>query len=202
MVALGVAASLYFGRPVVDRQNLNPTPALLAIVNDPNSPRVGPADATVTILVFTDYQCPICRATDPALERLAASDRRVRIIFKDWPILGANSTLAARAALAADRQGKYLSLHQALMTTRLPITAGTLKRVAVGAGVDWPRLEADLRVYGARIDQTLAGHAQQSRSLGLQGTPAYIVGSTLFRGGLDGGALARAVREARIAGKV
>ena len=197
MAVLGVAASLYFGRPVVDRQDLNPTPALLAIIDDPASPRVGPADADVTILVFTDYQCPICRATDPPLERLAAADRRVRIIFKDWPIFGANSTLAARAALAADRQGKYLSLHRALMTTRLPITAATLKPIAVAAGVDWPRLETDLRVHLSEIDLTLAGHAGQARSLGLPGTPGYVVGSTLFRGGLDGHALARAVADTR-----
>lgn len=197
MVAFGVAASLYFGRPTVDTQALRPTGALRAIIEDPGSPSVGPIDADVIVVVFTDYQCPVCRGTDPALERLLTTDRHVRIVFKDWPIFGANSTLAARAAVAAGRQGKYMALHRALMTTRLPITAASLEAIAASARVDWPRLQADLSANRAQTDLTLAGHAQQASSLGLDGTPGYLVGLTLVRGGLDSAALGHLVASER-----
>ena len=72
-----------------------------AVLDDPGSPRAGPPGADVTIVVFTDYLCPICKATDPALARLQAADPRVRVVYKDWPIRGPVSELAARTALAA-----------------------------------------------------------------------------------------------------
>jgi protein-disulfide isomerase len=151
----------------------------------------------VTVVVFTDYQCPICRATDPALERLIRSDPKGRVLFKDWPVLGPPSRLAARYALAARRQGRYLDLHRALMETRLPLTPDNLQRLAAGAGLDGPRLAADLARDGAVIDAQLDRQAYQAWTLGLAGTPDYLVGTDLYQGGLDDRALTRAVARAR-----
>jgi protein-disulfide isomerase len=197
-VAAGLLASqLLLGRAEPSRQVVTSPSVVSTILGDPGTPRFGPSTATTTVVVFTDYQCPICRRTAPALERLAKADPEVAVVIKDWPILGPGSRLAARAALAAHRQGKYLALHRALMETRRPLTEANLPIIAREAGVDWNRLAADLARHGPEIDATLDRHARQAWSLGLQGTPAYLVGPLLIRGGLDDRALARAVAEAR-----
>ncbi len=151
-------------------------------------------------MVFTDYQCAICKATDPALVRLIAGDPGVRVIFKDWPILGPASKAAARAALAADRQGRYLAFHRALMAARVKLDDEQIRRIAVSAGVDWARLTADMASHGAELDRQLGRHGMQAWSLGLQGTPSYLVGPYLIQGRLDGRQLRQAVRRARAAG--
>lgn len=197
-VAVGLAASQLLragGDP--ERQVVTSPSVVAAMLGDPGTPRFGPERGSPKVVVFTDYQCPICRRTDPALERLAKADPQVRLVFKDWPILGPGSTLGARVALAAHRQGKYLAMHRALMTTRRPLTEANMPVIAREAGVDWDRLAADLSRDGDAIDATLARQSRQARSLGLEGTPVYLVGPFLIRGGLDDRALARAVAEAR-----
>ena len=166
-------------------------------MDDPGSPRAGPADADVTVVIFTDYRCAICQATDPALERLLAKDPRVRVIFKDWPIRGPGSTIAAHAALASDRQGRYRAFHNALMASRGPLDPPRIDQIAAGAGLDVARLRADQAANAPAIDAQLRRHALQAFGLGLEGTPAYLVGAFLIQGGLDDGQLAAAVRRAR-----
>jgi protein-disulfide isomerase len=181
-------------------QALTLTPVVKNILNDAGSPRIGPEAAEVTVVVFTDYQCPICKRTDGALERSAAADPGLRVIYKDWPILGAASTLAARAALAAARQGQYLALHRGLMANRTKLDAEQIRRIAVEARLDWPRLVADQEIHAAAIETQLGRHAIQALSLGLEGTPGYLVGAQLLKGGLSDRDLARAVAAARKAG--
>jgi len=154
----------------------------------------------VTIVVFTDYQCPICRADDPALERLLQRDPKVRVIFKDWPVLGAPSKLAARAALAANHQGGYLALHRTLMTSRIAPDADAIQKLAGGAGLNVRRLSDDEAANDGEIDTQLGRQATQAWTLGLQGTPAYLVGPFLYQGGLDDLHLAQAVARARKSG--
>ena len=196
----GLAASFGFQQLPRAGVKLRLTPVVAAVLNDPGSPRVGPAAASVTIVVFTDYQCTICKATDPALERLLATDRDVRVIFKDWPVFGPVSRSAARAALAADQQGRYLAFHRGLMSARGRLDAQQIRALALAAGVDWPRLLAAEAQGSARLDAQLARHAMQAWSLGAEGTPAYLVGPYLLMGGLNERRLAHAVREARRAG--
>ncbi|MEO8813610.1 MAG: DsbA family protein [Caulobacteraceae bacterium] len=197
LAAIGAAVPWLLRDRAPDRTLVGRTTVVEAVLDDPGTPRVGVTAPTVTIVVFTDYQCPVCRATDPALERLIDRDRHVRVLFKDWPIFGVRSTAAARLALAADRQGKYLAVHRALMATRLPLTDPNLETIAKGAGVDWPKLRADLAGNGPAIDALLKRQAFEAWSLGLQGTPGYLVGPYLVRGGLDGRALAGMVEAAR-----
>lgn len=197
LVAVGLGASALL-RTFADRhQVLEPTPVVRAALDDPHSPVVGAAAPDLTIVVFTDYRCPICRATDPALARLLARDAGVRVMIKDFPILGTQSRIAARVALAAGRQGKYWAMHRALMDARGPVSEAALPDLARSAGVDWDRLQADLVADGRTIDATLDRHATQAWSLGIEGTPAYLVGPLLVKGGLDDAALSRAVAEAR-----
>lgn len=199
-VAAGLAGYLLLRNLPPPDKRLELTPVVAQVLGDPGSPVSGRADADVTVVVFTDYQCPVCKRTDPALGRLLARDPQVRVVWKDWPIRGPASDLAARTALAAGRQGRYVQVHDALMAARGQLTPPRIADVAAGAGADPARLAADLQADARAIDAQLARHKLQAFSLGLQGTPAYLVGPYLIQGGLDDRALAGAVRRARKAG--
>ena len=199
-VAAGYAASQWLQHQPDTSLRLDATPDVQAVLADRGSPAVGAASPDVTIVVFTDYQCPICRRSDAALERLVARDRGVRVIYKDWPILGEASREAARAALAAVPQGRYAAVHRSLMALRSPLDATQVRRAAERAGADWARLEADRLAQATAIDRQLSRHGFQAFSLGLEGTPAYLVGPYLVRRGLDDRALSKLVASARRAG--
>ncbi len=194
---MGFAASWWLQNLPEPAQPLTRTPVVAGVLDDPGSPRAGSNNANVTVVIFTDYRCGICQATDPALERLLAKDPKVQVIFKDWPIRGADSTLAAHAALAADRQGRYRAFHTALMASRGPLDPPRIERIAAEAGLDVARLRADQIAHAPEIDAQLRRHAFQALGLGLAGTPAYLVGPYLIQGGLDERQLAVAVRRAR-----
>ncbi|PZQ55147.1 MAG: disulfide bond formation protein DsbA [Phenylobacterium zucineum] len=196
-VAAGGAATWWLQSRPPPARRLEMTPVVRAVLGDRGSPHAGADAPDVAVVVFTDYQCGICKATDGALSRLLAADPGVRVVYKDWPIRGPESDAAARHALAADRQGRYLPLHQALMALTGPLDVVRLDDAARGAGLDMDRLATDLEAHAAAIDAQLRGHALQAFSLGLAGTPAYLVGPYLIEGGLDDAALARAVRRAR-----
>lgn len=198
--AAGLAGYVWLqGAPPPDRR-LELTPVVSQVLNDPGSPTSGPATADVTVVIFTDYQCAVCKRTDPALGRLVAADPSVRVVWKDWPIRGPVSDLAARTALAAGYQGRYVQVHDALMAARGQLTPARITDVAARAGADPARLAADLQTHARAIDAQLSRHKLQAFSLGLQGTPAYLVGPHLIQGGLDDRDLAAAVRRVRRSG--
>lgn len=194
-----VALALRLFAPVEDRE-LTLTPVVEGMLTDPGSPWSGAADPDVTVVVFTDYLCPICKRTDPALGRLLADDPGVRVVWKDWPIRGEMSELAAVTALAAHRQGRYREVHDALMAARGEFTAERIDALAAAAGTDPGRLAADRTAHGAEIRAQLARHNLQAFGLGLPGTPSYVVGPFLIEGALDDRRLRRAVARARMAG--
>ena len=200
VLALGVAASALLRWWPQEGRRLEPTPVVRAVLTDPGSPRAGAAEPDVTVVVFTDYQCPICKVTDPALTRLLAADPKVRVIYKDWPIRGPLSDLAARTALAADRQGRYPAVHDALMAARGALSPERITAIAAAAGADLARLAADQSVHAREIDAQIGRHRLQAFSLGLAGTPAYLVGPYLIEGGLDDRRLDHAVKRARRVG--
>ena len=115
----------------------------------------------------------------------------------DWPIRGPGSDEAARTALAAARQGQYRTLHSALMASRGPLDVLRIEQIAAQAGLDVDRLRRDRVRDRAAIEAQLSRHRLQAFGLGLQGTPAYLVGPFLVQGGLDDRQLAAAVRRAR-----
>lgn len=176
---------------------LEPTSVIAAILNDPLTPRFDPPDADVTLVVFTDYRCAVCKASNPAIQKVLKEDGRVRVLYKDWPILGEASRIAARAAIAAHRQDKYPQFHDALMRVSGPLDEEAIAAAAAQAGVDRRRLRADLTAHNEEIDATLNRNAFQAFSLGLTGTPGFLVGPALVRGRLDESRLERLVAAAR-----
>lgn len=152
---------------------------------------VGRAAAPVRIASFSDYRCPYCRVLSGMLADLAA-EGAARITYHEWPIFGPPSTLAARAALAAARQGGYAALHARLMRSAFIVTPAYLEAVAAEIGVDARRLLADMD------DPAVTAALARSRALadlfGMAGTPTLVVGATVVEG-----AVTRAQLDALIA---
>lgn len=173
------------------------TPVVKAVLGDAEAPRTSPAGANVTMVIFTDYQCPNCRIANRAMQKILAEDRRVQVIFKDWPIFGEASKEAARVAVASGRQGIYAEVHDRMMrqTGRLDETA--LRTVVEAAGGDWFRLVRDRNRDIDRIDALIARNSMQAFSLGLGGTPGYLIGPFLVRGALDERGFRKALAQAR-----
>ena len=168
-----------------------------AFLEDTVAPMVKPASYDVTIVEYTDYQCPFCRAAHDALLQLTAEDKKVRIIYRDWPIFGQPSQRAARLAIASQWQGKHAAFHDALLKSPRPLTEQSIKAAAKKAGLDWAKLEADLKSRGAEVEALLARNDEQAMQLGLNGTPGFIIGETLYAGGMDLAGLKEAVADAR-----
>jgi protein-disulfide isomerase len=149
-------------------------PALLR--PDPRDPAFGPADAKVTVIEFFDFRCPGCKAVAEDYLRLMKSQPDVRFVFKEWPILDRNgpplSQYAARAALAAHKQGKYLPVYQALMAER-DLTQEGIEQILVAAGVDLARAKADI----GSIDTTrhVADIHTTAAAFKLTGTPTFLI---------------------------
>lgn len=173
-------------------------PTLEQVMNDPEMPFVGSKTADVTIAEFMDYNCPYCRKSHPALKKLMATDPGVRVLYKEWPIFGPVSEYAARLALLAKWQGKYARAHDALMTAPRRFTAKEeVRDVLRAAGLDLKKLDEDAARYNDKITRLLARNNLQAEMIGLQGTPAWIVGPFIVPGGLDFAQLQEAVAEAR-----
>lgn len=166
-------------------------------LEDAVAPRVQPAGFDTTIVMYTDYQCPYCRKAHVALKELLAQDRKVRILYRDWPIFGQASERAARLAIASKWQGRHAEFHDALMRTPGMLSDKTIRAAADKAGVDWARLQRDLKAHEPEIEALLQRSDVQAAALGLDGTPGFIIGNTFVPGGVDLAGFKALVKEAR-----
>lgn len=169
----------------------------LAIQNDPVAPTIAPHGHDVTIVMFSDYQCPYCRKLHVAVDALLREDSRVKILYRDLPLFGVASVEAARAAIASTYQGKHGAFHDALMKTQGKLTSPAIRAAADKAGVNWTRLQADQKKHGADIDASLSRSKRYAAMMGLSGTPALLVNSYLIPGAVDLTQLRRVVARAR-----
>lgn len=148
---------------------------LPALNNDARDPVIGPASAPVTVVQFFDYRCPYCKQIADDYMRLVAANPDVRFVFKEWPILDRDEPLseyAARAALAAWRQGRYAEVHQALMGAQT-IDNASVDAIMAAQGVDMTRARAD--IAAAETGQHLTDIMQLAQGIGASGTPTFIV---------------------------
>jgi len=177
---------------------LAPAAAASTTRSDPAAPMAGNPAGDVTIVVFSDYNCPFCKTADTALEKLSKDDGHIRLVYKDWPILTDASAYGARVALAAKYQGKYAAVHSALMgIPGMRIPQDRMLAAIKTSGVDLGRLEADLKAHGQEIDDLLKRNSEQAESLGLQGTPAFLIGPYLVSSALDYHGFKQVVAKAR-----
>jgi len=146
------------------------------VLRDPEIPATGNVDGDINIVEWFDYNCPYCRKIDPELRQVVQDDGKVRLVLKDWPILGEVSKIAARMALAAKYQDKFIQAHDAMIGVSSKLTEPRLHELLAAAGVDMDRLKADLTGNARAIDAILARNNAQAEAFGFKGTPSFIVG--------------------------
>lgn len=146
------------------------------VLRDPEVPVAGNPDGNVSIIEWSDYNCPYCRKLEPELRQVVQDDGKVRLVMKDWPILGPVSVTAARIALAAKFQDKYHQAHDAMMGVNSRLTESRINELLAAAGVDMDRLKRDLSDRAREIDAVLKRNNEQAEAFGFRGTPAFIVG--------------------------
>lgn len=193
----GSAASVVLQRTAPLGRDVSDNPAAKSILEDTDWPSFGPADADLTVVTFTDYRCPACLYAAPKLDEAVAKDGKVRLVYRDWPIFGAQSEEAARAAIAAHLQGRYVAMHKALMASRVPFTSASIMQIAERAAVDTQRLSADLKSRAEVISQRLARNRLDAARMRLPGTPGYLIGPLLVVGALQADEFAAAFQSAR-----
>lgn len=156
------------------------------ILAHPATPAAGAAEAAVTIVEWFDYNCPFCRKTHSQVQQLLHTNPKVRVLYKEWPIFGEVSDYAARSALAANWQRKYLTAHDALLGAPQELTdVAQVDSVLLEAGLDLPRLRRDRSEHAAEIEAILARSTQEAGSLGLRGTPGFLIGRQFVSRSLD-----------------
>ena len=167
------------------------------ILNDPTTPVGGDPKGDVTIVAFLDYNCPNCKQAAPGLAKVVADDRHIRLVYKDWPILTKASLDGAKFALAAKYQDKYEPAHAAMMALKGASDAAAMRAAVLAAGVDAARLDADLTAHGADIADLIKRNNDEATSLGLEGTPVFLIGPFKVAAAIDYDEFKRVVGEAR-----
>jgi len=151
------------------------------LLHDPASQVLGNTQSDCTIVEFFDNQCPYCQANEPELQKLLKEDGRVKLILKEFPILGPTSLVAAKAALASVKQGKYAAFHEALLGHKghYPSDA-VVDDVAKSIGLDLDRLHKDMNA--PEIEAEIGKNLELGRSLDISGTPGFIIGNQIVPG--------------------
>jgi protein-disulfide isomerase len=155
----------------------------LDLIADPASPVLGDIGAAVTIVEFSDYRCPYCRKSSPALAEFVAS-HKIRVVIKELPILGADSVYAAHLALAAAKQGRYGEVNRALFSAT-PGPDGHGYRAGFDAAIRALGIDP-IALYAAsqtpEIEQEISANLALAEAIGVHGTPAMVIGDDLIPG--------------------
>jgi len=165
------------------------------LYDDPDSQIGGNPNGDATVVEFFDYRCPYCKQMQPMIEGLLKTDRNLRIVYKEFPILGDASTYAAKMALAARAQGKYDAFHRAMMDTKGKIDDAVVDRVATSVGIDVAKAKAAMAAPA--IDAAIKKDYALADALDINGTPSFIIAGKLYPGALSLAELKKAIADAR-----
>ncbi|MEQ9144573.1 MAG: DsbA family protein [Parvibaculaceae bacterium] len=166
-----------------------------ALFNDDYSFVYGNPDGDITIVEFFDYKCPYCKKAVDDIMAAVEQDGNVRLVYKEFPILSEGSTIAAKAAMAAISQNKYMELHTALMASQGTLDEARILRIAEDAGLDVERLKQDMKDPG--LDAAIDRNYELARILGIEGTPAFVIGNQIVPGAVSTARLLEVVEEER-----
>jgi protein-disulfide isomerase len=184
---------------IKSESHINASAALAArrheVFDDPDSPIAGNPKGDATLVEFFDYRCPYCKQVVPAIEALLAEDRQLRFVYKEFPVLGPDSVTAARAALAARKQGKYDAMHRALMGLKGQINEAAVFKLASSVGLDVERLKHDMAAPD--IDRMLKANDNLAKALEIRGTPGFVIGDEIVPGAISLDALKQLIAAAR-----
>ncbi len=164
------------------------------LLEDPLTPIGGNPDGDVTLVEFFDYRCAYCRRVVSSVRELLDEDSGLRVVFKDMPVLGPDSVRAARAALASRKQDGYVPFHFALMASE-DLSAAGIRAIAKSVGLDPDRLEADMAA--PEVSAVIEANYALAHELGIEGTPAFVIGGQLIPGAVEKARLEHLIDEAR-----
>ena len=152
------------------------------IERHPMTPATGNPEADVTVVEFFDYNCPYCKKVFEYMTELEKEDPNLRVVWKEFPILGPVSRYASRVAMAAHRQGMYMAFHTAAMNGPRLVSKEQVLKIAARAGLDMAQLENDLQdpAIEAYLDET----NQLADALGINGTPGFVIGDEIVSGAI------------------
>ncbi len=169
-----------------------------SLYRSPVSYVAGNPNGDVTLIEFFDYNCSYCRRSMKDLMTLIDTDPNLKVIFKEFPILGEGSFYAARAAVASIKQGKYIEFHKAMMQIRGTAGKGNVLEIAEEVGLDVKKLEEEMKepYITKEINEVL----RTASAIGINGTPAYIVGDSVISGAVGLAELRRQIAEVRKSG--
>lgn len=164
------------------------------IFEDPTSPTAGATKDAVTIVEFFDYRCGYCKKVAPTVAKVLSENPKVRVVYKEFPILGPDSELASKAALAAQQQGAYDKFHKALMGRNGGLNLQAIEEVARGLSLNVDKLKADMN--SEKIMKTIEGNARLAGALGVESTPSFVIGNELIPGAIDESAMLALIAKA------
>jgi protein-disulfide isomerase len=167
------------------------------VLRDPDIPVAGNPDGDITIVEFFDFQCPYCKKLAPELNAAVKQDGKVRLVHKDWPILGPVSVYASRLVMATKYQNKFIEAHDALIGLSVKLTESGARDCLAKAGIDVDRAIADLQANQQAIVATLKRTDEQATAFGFNGTPAFIIGKFRVPGPLTQEQFGQAIADAR-----
>jgi protein-disulfide isomerase len=150
-----------------------------ALFHSPLDYVIGPADAKVTVVEFFDYNCPYCKRSQSDVDALEKGGQ-VRIVLKEFPILGEGSEFASRAAVASKSQGKYMEFHRAMLAASGHIAEPEIMSIAAKVGLDTEKLRKDM--HSPEIDEPIKLSHDLANKLGINGTPTFIIGDRMSPG--------------------
>jgi len=165
------------------------------LFRDADSPVAGNPSGDVVIVEFNDYQCPYCKRTHQVMKSVVGADGKIKVIYKDLPILGEASKIAALAALAAVRQDKHLALHNALMEYSGKLDRDKIFEIVASVGIDRAQLEKDME--DPKLKQIIERNLSLASALGVRGTPAFVIGKQFVPGAIDAATLKQLIADAR-----
>ncbi len=170
-----------------------------SLINDPTSPVAGNPEGDVTVVEFFDYHCGYCKRVLGDMLVLLDDDADVRIVYKEFPILGPQSVTAARIALAAHRQdpAKYMEFHVALMASRARLNEDRALQMAREMGFDVDGLKAAMN--SDEVSRVIQTNIELARALGINGTPSFVIGDELIPGAVSLDTLKELIARARAA---
>jgi protein-disulfide isomerase len=197
LLSLGAATAAFVSRPAFAEDDDDKVLTEALVLRDPDVPVTGNAAGDISIVEWFDYQCPYCRKLEPELRQVVQDDGKVRLVLKDWPILGPVSVVAARMALACKFQDKYSQAHDALIGVNSKLTEPRINELLAGAGIDVDRVKHDLASNAKTIDAILARNNDQATAFGFRGTPSFIVGKFRVPGALTIAEFEQVIADAR-----
>ncbi|CAI2935426.1 thioredoxin domain-containing protein [Aminobacter niigataensis] len=174
-----------------------PLPTMEEVAFDPDIPALGNPDGNVTVVEYTDYQCPYCKLSYIELSKVMAEDGNIRLVLRDWPIFGQVSRNAALLTLASHSQGRYAEAVKTLMTANERLTFRNTANLLSNAGID---VELARNELGARQDifvSLLTRTEAQAKAFQLKGTPGFLIGKSLYKRGMTADDFRKAIAQAR-----